>query len=117
MKLIPLFLLSFFSLLAGCRSQAQTHYRVTLTSDQPWSIGEAKPCSFDGKYMEMHCFPPTKDALLASKHYYLVTANFDRPVDFDAQHWAGGSTYPYNIVCRLDSVDHATCRYLPPQKD
>jgi len=117
MKYFPAYILLVFTLLAGCRSRTQTRYRVNLTSDQPWPIGEAKPCSFDGQSMEMHCFPPTREAILAVKHYYLVDADFDKAVDFDSDHWAGGSTYPYDIVCRLDSFDDATCRYLPPKKD
>jgi hypothetical protein len=56
--------------MTGCSHQGQTHYRVTLISDQPWAIGEAKPCSFDGEYMEMHCFPPTPEALAAPKRDY-----------------------------------------------
>lgn len=117
MKRVPVFLFVAVAFLVGCRSQTKTtHYRVNLASEQSWSIGEAKPCSFDGQYMEMHCFPPTQEALAATKHYYLVDVDFDRPVDFDSQHWAGGSTYPYDIVCRLDSFEHATCRYLPPPK-
>jgi hypothetical protein len=58
------------------------------------AIGEAKPCSFDGVYMEMHCFPPTQEALAAPKHENLVDADFEKPVKFDARHWAGGA-YPY----------------------
>jgi hypothetical protein len=92
---------------AGCAHQ--TRYRVTLVSDQPWVIGEAKPCYFDEDYMQMHCFPPTPEALAAPKHDYLVDADFAQPVKFDAQHWAGGNSYPYDIVCRLDSYNHATC--------
>jgi hypothetical protein len=30
--------------------------------------------------MEMHCFPPTKDALAAPKYHYLVDADFNAPV-------------------------------------
>jgi hypothetical protein len=44
--------------------------------------------------MEMHCFTPTQEALAAPKHDYLVDADFNKPVKFDAQHWAGGA-YPY----------------------
>jgi hypothetical protein len=94
----------------GCGHQGQNRYRVTLVSDQPWTIGEAKPCSFDGESLEMHCFPPTPEALAAPKHDYLVDADFDKPVKFDARHWAGGNSYPYDIVCRLDSYKHATCQ-------
>src|SRR5580692_514187 len=96
--------------MTGCGHHGQARYRVTLVSDQPWAIGEAKPCSFDEKYMELHCFPPTPEAIAAPKHDYLVDADFEKPVKFDAQHWAGGSSYPYNIVCRLDSFEHATCQ-------
>ena len=104
------FIVILVLLAAGCGHRDQTHYRVTLISDQPWTIGEAKPCSFDGDYQEMHCFPPTLDALTAAKHDYLVDADFDKPVKFDSGHWAGGSSYPYDIVCRLDSYNHATCQ-------
>ena len=93
----------------GCGHLGQTRYRVRLISLEPWTIGEAKPCSFDGQFMELHCFTPTPDALAAPKHNYLVDADFDKAVNFDEQHWAGGS-YPYNIVCRLDSYEHATCQ-------
>jgi hypothetical protein len=95
--------------MTGRGHHGQARYRVKLVSDQPWAIGEAKPCSFDGQYMEMHCFPPTPEALAAPKHDYLVDADFEKPVKFDAQHWAGGN-YPYDIVCRLDSDKHATCQ-------
>jgi len=111
MKLITLILLLLAAVgVTGCGHQDHTRYRVTLVSDQPWAIGEAKPCSFDGQYMEMHCFPPTLEALAAPKHDYLVDADFDKAVKFDARHWAGGNSYPYDIVCRLDSDEHATCQ-------
>lgn len=94
--------------LSACSSAAKTRYRVTLIISQQWIIGEAKPCVFDGEYMEMHCFPPP--ALMSDKHYYLVDADFDAPVQFDANHWSlGEQDYPYSISCRLDSVSHATC--------
>ncbi len=105
-----MFCLSVAVVISGCSHRGQTRYRVTLVSDQPWTIGEAKSCSFDGQYMEMHCFPPTPAALSAPKHDYLVDADFDKPVAFNAQHWAGGNSYPYDIVCRLDSNKHATCQ-------
>jgi hypothetical protein len=106
MKIFVIAVLVFAAV--GCTTK--TRYRVKMTSDRTWTIGEAKPCYFDGEYMEMHCFPPTKDALAAPKYHYLVDADFNAPVHFDAQHWAGGS-YPYNITCRLDSFEHATCNY------
>jgi len=93
------------ALVAGCQ---KTSYHVTLVTEQAWVIGEAKPCSFDGENMELHCFPPT--VLSAPKHDYLVVADFNKPVHFNAQKWDTGSkSYPYEIVCRLDSVEHATC--------
>jgi len=52
----------------------------------------------------MHCFPSTTGALAAPKFDYLVDADFGKPAHFDAQKWA------YNITCRLDSFEHATCR-------
>ena len=52
----------------------------------------------------MHCFPPTPEALAAPKTNYLVDVDFGKPVHFDAQKWA------YDITCRLDSFEHATCR-------
>jgi hypothetical protein len=94
--------------MTGC-GQGHTRYRVTLISDQPWTIGEAKPCAFDEMYMEMHCFPPTQEAMNAPKHDYLVDADFEKPVKFNAQHLAGANSYPYDIVCRLDSYKNATC--------
>jgi len=107
MKYLVIALLVFVLLvLVGCRRQVR--YHVTLVSEQPWSVGDAKFCSFDGKWMELHCFPPT--ALSTPKHNYLVSADFERPVHFDSQQWAGGSTYPYGIICRLDSLEDATCR-------
>jgi hypothetical protein len=96
--------------LTGCSHQSQTRFRATLVSDRPWAIGEAKPCSFDGEYLEMHCFLPMPEALAAPKHDYLVDTDFEKPVKFDARHWAGGNSYPYNIVCRLDSYQHAFCQ-------
>jgi hypothetical protein len=91
-------------------SNSSTRYRVTLITDQPWVVGEAKWCSFDEENMEMHCFPPTPTAFQSSKHNYLVDADFRKPVQFDAQHWDTGSkSYPYGISCRLDSFEHATC--------
>ena len=89
--------------LAGC--QRHIRYRhVKLITDRPWSVGEARSCSFDGQWNEMHCFPATPEALAAPKYNYLVDADFDKAVHFDAQQWA------YDITCRLDSFGHATCR-------
>jgi hypothetical protein len=54
----------------------------------------------------MHCFPA--ESLSASKNtqwaYYMVDADFDRPVQFDKEQWA------YDIWCRLDSFGRATCQ-------
>jgi hypothetical protein len=77
----------------------------TFVSDRDWPVGEARTCSLDGEYKEGHCFPPNN--LSAPKFKYLVSVQFDRPVHFDAQHWAGLSG---EIVCRLDSYKNATCR-------
>jgi hypothetical protein len=87
--------------LAACRRPTST-YHAKLISDRPWPVGEARSCSFDGQWNELHCFPPA--ALSATKYAYLVNAEFDKPVQFDAQHWAN------DITCRLDSFEHATCR-------
>lgn len=89
--------------LAAC-SKPTSFYRTKLISDRPWPTGEARSCSFDGKWNEMHCVPPTPAALSAPKYDYLVAAEFNKPIQFDAQRWA------YDITCRLDSFEHATCR-------
>ena len=62
----------------------------------------------------MHCFPPIPEGLSAPKVNYLVVAEFDSPVHFDAHHWAGGDSYPYAITCRLDSFEHASCTEVSP---
>lgn len=87
-------------LLAACNRPSR--YQAKLITERPWPPGEARSCSFDGQWKEMHCFPTT--ALSAPKYDYLVSAEFDKPVQFDAQRWA------YDITCRLDSYEHATCR-------
>jgi len=87
--------------LVSCRHPTSA-YHAKLISDRPWPIGEARSCAFDGQWSEMHCYPPA--ALSAPKYDYLVSAEFDKPVQFDAQRWA------YDITCRLDSFEHATCR-------
>lgn len=88
------------------------HYQAVLTSDRPWPIGEARPCSFDGQWKELHCFPPEK-VFVTPKYEYAVETDFDKPVHFDKDQWA------YNIVCRLDSFKQATCRTqeAEPKKD
>jgi hypothetical protein len=60
--------------------------------------------------MEAHCFPPTPEAVGATKYKYLVSATFDRPLRFDAQQWA------YDITCRLDSPERATCQQNEEKK-
>lgn len=107
MKLILVLGLCLLLLVVESCSKA-THYQVTMASDEPWKIGEAKWCAFDGEYMEMHCFPPS--SLATQKHNYLVTAYFDKPVEFDTNHFdLGSKTYPYAISCRLDSTEKAFC--------
>ena len=54
--------------------------------------------------MEAHCFPPTPEGSAAEKYKYLVEPTFDKPPHFDAQQWA------YDITCRLDSFERATCQ-------
>ena len=100
-SVLLLFLVIALLLGVGCKKAMRR--QVVLVSDTPWSVGEAKWCSFDGKWNEMHCFPPE---MLSAKdwHKYMVNADFDKPPQFDGQQWA------YNIVCRLDSVEHATCQ-------
>jgi hypothetical protein len=90
-------------LLAACRDPA-SRYHAKLISDRAWPVGEARSCSFDREWYEMHCFPATPEGLSAPKYDYLVTADFDKPVQFDPEGWA------YDITCRLDSFEHATCR-------
>lgn len=91
--------------LIGCNKP--THYQAVLITDRPWPIGEARSCSFDGQWKELHCFPP-ENISVTPKYKYMVTADFDEPVDFDRDQWA------YEIVCRLDSFKHATCRHSRP---
>ena len=63
----------------------------------------------------MHCFPPDKFG--TPKKDYLVDADFDKPIIFDADHWAGipevktplNSNMAGDINCRLDSFKHASC--------
>ena len=97
-----LWLLALLTVVCGCKS-GSSHLRITLVSDRPWPIGEARDCSgLDGQWMEAHCFPP--ENLGAKKYKYLVDAEFDRPPHFDKEQWA------YDITCRLDSFDRATCQ-------
>ncbi len=85
--------------LCGCTRDEQ----IKLISDERWPIGEAKDCTVDRKWSEAHCFPPMREALSAKKHEYLVKVVFGKPLLFDQEGWA------YNVTCRLDSSDHATC--------
>ena len=91
------------AIISGCAKPTQ----MKLISDARWSVGEAKNCTIDGQWNEGHCFPPS------SKHPetypYLVSVVFEKPLTFDAEHWA------YNVVCRLDSFSHATCIQQQPQ--
>jgi hypothetical protein len=100
--------LMFLVLLAASAVVVYFHHRgetYTLVTDREWPVGEARTCSLDGQYKEGHCFPP--NSLSATKFKYLVGVQFDEPVHFDAQHWAGLNG---EIVCRLDSYKDATCR-------
>ena len=113
----------FVLMLAGCSKQmpcvsaSGTVYRnVTMVTVNAWPIGEARWCSFDGEYNEMHCFAP--EDLPKPKTNYLVGAHFDKPVLFDANKWSiekvridafGSVVYPYSISCRLDSMADVTC--------
>jgi hypothetical protein len=63
----------------------------------------------------MHCFPPDK-TFTATKTNYLVDVDFDKPVKFDKDGWAGNErptllskTLAGSISCRLDSFKHASC--------
>lgn len=78
-------------------------------SDKAWPIGEAKDCTVDSKWKEAHCFPPTPEAVAAEKHDYLVSVRFEKPLVFDKEGWA------YNVVCRLESSEHATCIQQSPK--
>jgi hypothetical protein len=91
--------LGLLAWLCGCRKQEQ----IKLISDREWLIGEAKDCTVDGKWMEAHCFPPTPEGASAQKHDYLVTVRLEKALVFDSEGWA------YNVVCRLESSERATC--------
>jgi hypothetical protein len=91
-------------LLAGC--QKRTLHRITLITDQSWTIGEARTCSFiDAKQDVMRCVTVSRtDAPPETQieHKYLVDAEFNKmPPATDE--W-------YGVVCRLDSFTHATCQ-------
>jgi hypothetical protein len=103
-KTLAIVLLTAFST-AGC--QKQTRYRVTLITDQPWTVGEARTCSFvDEKRDVMRCATPSKGSseTLMSREY-LVDADFNKkpPVPQEPGGW-------YGIFCRLDSFERATCQ-------
>lgn len=97
-----LLLISFALFLAGCGTASP---RTDIVTAGTWTIGEAKSCTLDGKWNEMHCFPPalSSDPDFKDFHHYLVDAKFESPVRFDDQKWA------YDIVCRLESDQRATC--------
>jgi len=104
-KLLAIVLLAAVSA-AGC--QKQTRYRVTLITNQPWVVGEARTCSFvDEKRDVMRCPTPSSkgspETLMS--HEYLVDADFNKkpPVPQESGGW-------YGIFCRLDSFEHATCQ-------
>jgi hypothetical protein len=119
MKTTTALAMIFLDLALGNPASTQdkpVHYKnVTLVTDKPWRLGEARWCSFDGKYVEMHCFPPGKFG--APKTNYLVDVDFDKPVHFNSDNWAGipavpttlNQTMAGTISCRLDSFKHATC--------
>lgn len=78
---------------------------ITLISVQKMTVGEAYECTgIDMKWLEAHCFAPTKENLAAPKHKYLVKATFDKPIEADKDGWA------LDFTCRLDSYKSATCR-------
>jgi hypothetical protein len=95
--------LLLLAVVVGIGCNKSTRLRVVLVSDSPWSPGEAKWCSLDGKWNEMHCFPP-ENISAKDSHKYMVNADFDKPPRFDKEQWA------HDIVCRLDSYEHATCQ-------
>jgi hypothetical protein len=104
-KIMILILGVLFATAYGCRKQTD---KYTLVSDRPWSVGEARTCSFDGKWKEGHCFQPKN--VSDTNYKYLVDIDFDRPLHFDDQQWAGLNN---DITCRLDSFEHATCHTQP----
>lgn len=86
--------------ITGCGHHARYLRRITLMTDQPWTIGEARTCSFIDTYQKaMRC--PTAGET-GAEHEYLVDAEFNKmpPV----------TTEWYGVVCRLDSFTHATCQ-------
>ncbi len=62
----------------GCNKS--TRLRVVLISDRPRPVGEARSCSLDGEWNEMHCFPP--ENLPTKKYKYMVNAYFDKLVTY-----------------------------------
>jgi hypothetical protein len=106
---LRLLLCALLSTSIGCQKRSQ---KYTLVTDRPWSVGEARTCSLDGKWKEGHCFAPENLASV-QKYKYLVNTDFDSPVHFDAQQWAG---LKGDMVCRLDSFEHATCTVQREEK-
>lgn len=97
LKRVVLSFVAVAILVAGC--QKRPVRRITLMTDQPWTIGEAKTCSFIDTYQKaMRCAVAGE---AGAEHEYLVDAEFNKmpPV----------TTEWYGVVCRLDSVSHATC--------
>ena|ERR1700730_3967060 len=96
MKATIAFAMIFLGLMLGTPAKTQdkpVHFKnVPLITDRPWRIGEARWCSFDGENVEIHCFPPGK--LGVPKINYLVDADFDKPVHFDKDNWAGVPAVP-----------------------
>ena len=88
-------------LLAGC--QKRSLHRITLITDQSWTIGEARTCSFiDAKQDMMRCVTFRRtDAPPETQIEYLVDAEFNKMPPATDNEWH---------VCRLDSSTHATCQ-------
>lgn len=91
-------------LMVGCGHGRVRYRNVKLMTSESWPLGLAKTCFLTAgseDNMTMHCRasgdPDTNDGTV-----YVVTAVFDKPV-----HSPSGSVF--GVVCRLDSVEHATC--------
>ncbi len=100
-----IFLLTFAASSQAKNQSPQEPRTITLVSVTKMNVGEAYDCpSTDMRWLEAHCFLPTKENLNAPKHKYLVKVTFDKPVETDKDGWA------WDLTCRLDSHKAAKCR-------
>jgi hypothetical protein len=119
----PLFLGLLFlaPLVGGCSGN---RYRVVISTDTAWPLGESRTCALTRPRMTLFCFLVPRKAAnndtrieeLSTLSNLTVTANFDEPVDWSEVEKTFNPSKPlvFDQSCRLDSNEHATCTHTVP---